>query len=61
MREYIVRTFESVDEENKPCMIAEILFDRPVLRDGFKHTRHFSIQYHTEEELTQALSEFTFA
>ena len=60
MRDYIVRIFESVDEENKPYMVAEMQFDKPVLRNGAKHCRHFNIAYHTEEELNGILKEFSF-
>lgn len=58
MRRYIVKNQQGIDEENKPCMVAEIEFDKPVLRSGAKHCRHFFIAYQTEEELEKILSEF---
>lgn len=60
MTEYIKRKFEDIDDFDNPIMKAEIEFDKPVLRNGAKHCKHFYIAYDTEEELNNILAEFSF-
>lgn len=56
----IKRKFEDIDDFGEKIMKAEIEFDKPVLRSGAKHCRHFFIAYQTEEELNNILAEFSF-
>ena len=60
MEQYILNRKQSKNEQNEDCMIAEIQFDKAVLRNGAKHCKHFFIEYKTEEELLTILSEFSF-
>lgn len=60
MSEYIKRKFEGQDDFGNACMFVEIEFDKPVLRNGAKHCKHFNIAYQIEEELEKILKEFTF-
>lgn len=56
----IKREFEDIDDFGEKIMKAEIEFDKPVLRNGAKHCKHFFIVYKTEEELQAILNEFSF-
>lgn len=60
MEQYIIKRFESKNDNNENVMIAEIQFDKPVLRNGAKHCKHFCIEYKDEEELQNILKEFVF-
>lgn len=59
MREYIIKIKEEKDDFGNDCKIAEIQFDKNVLRNGAEHCKHFFIAYQTEEELDKILSEFS--
>lgn len=60
MEQYIIKRFESKNDNNENVMIAEIQFDKPVLRNNVKHCKHFCIEYKDEEELQNTLKEFAF-
>ena len=59
MEKYIVSKINTKNEQNEDCILVEINSDKPLLRNGAKHCRHFYINCKDEEELKNILQEFT--
>lgn len=59
IKKYILTPTKTIGEDNEECWLVEVNSPKPLLKNGFKHVRHFFITFKTLEELDKVLSEFS--